>query len=315
MSDSLAEHFSSTLIMSNFLSEHRSRCLPSLTKASLSSLKLSLSSSLSFPPFELPLPCLAATTDLTPSTRRSPRARRRPTDLPSLIIQPSKTSPSPPSRPRIVRRSSWADARSCRFEEDKARRELEAESSESSSSEEEEDNKARIDSFPPRRPPIHPLHRRGRSDPGPATSSSMNKRDLRRTLLKRRATLSQNSSPSRPSAIPTLHEPVPPPRPYRSRRSIESAQALRLKTFNFPSTSTSPFLSLELPPAPPSSISSFSSSNSACSKFSDDSSEEEDTSDSSDSEEDELEVGEDKTNAFDLELDLFPRPPSPPSSP
>ncbi|GAA5847970.1 hypothetical protein JCM3766R1_005925 [Sporobolomyces carnicolor] len=316
--DPLAEHFAWTLKHSIRAFEHaaQSRRVPS----SHSRLEESFNSVLSFSTMLEQQPPLGATS--SPSTRRSPRQRQsstRPTRLESVPLGAAVG-------PRTVRRNSWADPRSQHH-----RRELDRHSDKSGSDTDDGDDesdgpfsKAKIDSFPPRRPPIRPIHRRVRSDPGPTSSAASHKRDLRRTLLKRRATLSQQSAaPPRPVPAPIEISPstrAPPPSAHRSRRSIEMAQALRMKTFNFPSTTTSPFLST------PSSSSSFSSSaNSVRSRFSDDSSSssssassDEDESDactseseSDDDEEREHDGRKSKMNAFDLELDLFPQPPSP----
>ncbi|GAA5991542.1 hypothetical protein JCM5350_002609 [Sporobolomyces pararoseus] len=304
--DLLSDHFASSLISANRQLEQNFQTLPSLTRASLSSLEMSFNTSLHASPS--PETTLSLRKQSTPS-RRLLRANQTASELPSFVTRPSPppsaSSSAPSPKPKIVRRHSWADTRSSRNEEEAYRR-AKLEGLESNSSDEEEN----VVPFPPRRPSLHPLHRRVRSDPGPSSSISSGKRDLRRTLLKRRATLNQKSS--RPSPPPS--SPLPPP--PRSRHSIETLQAYKFKTFSFPSTSSSPFLS-----PTPSSNSSFSSSSystSVSSRFSDDSSSEDysssasDTSESESEEDDEEEEFGLKTNAFDLELDLFPRPPSPP---
>ncbi|GAA5887870.1 hypothetical protein JCM16303_007365 [Sporobolomyces ruberrimus] len=304
--DYLSDHFASTLRCSNRKLERRSRHLPSLTRDSLTSLELSLNN------LRLPqiFPFLAShsTESLSCSPLRS-KLNQRPAAV--AISDPSSASaPSRPSLPPMTRRYSWADARSSRREE---RWRSGSDSSSGSSGEDSEgESSIKINAFPPRRPSLRPLHRRVRSDPGPNSSTSTNKRDLRRSLLKRRATLTQSSSQRPTVSLGAL--PPPPARPPRSRRSIDTAQALRLKTFNFPSTSTSPFLSASSNSSSsgPSSNSSFSSANSVGSRFSDDSSSDSSGSETDDSEDEEDREG--RKNAFDLELDLFPCPPSPASS-
>ncbi|GAA6022111.1 hypothetical protein JCM11491_002113 [Sporobolomyces phaffii] len=306
--DSLSLHFASTLLSSNQQLERRSTGQPSLTRDSLCSLEISLNS-LRLPPAAAP--CRSSFRPAAePSLYTSSQASS--TRLPSFFSRVDGTTTkasSRPSKPPTNRRNSWSDARSCSKEE---RRRIQQDSESdtgagSSGDESDGETRVKLDSFPPRRPSPHPLHRRVRSDPGPA-SHSPPKRDLRRALLKRRATLTQQRSPSRPppSPIPSFTLPA------RSRRSIETSQALRLKTFNFPCTSASPFLS---PSPAPSSVSSFSSSsaNSVGSRFSDDSDDSDAASSGSETSESE---GEDddydgKPNPFDLSLDLFPSPPSP----
>ncbi|GAA5835458.1 hypothetical protein JCM5353_000149 [Sporobolomyces roseus] len=305
--DRLAYYFESTLKSANLSLEQRQR--HSLTQTSLSSLTTSLDYlATCFPPTPPQYPVQKST---EPSRRPKLSLRTRPETISLLRDQPS---PSPSSFPSAMmeRRRSWSDPRSLRRD-----LQIEGSSSGSSSSSEEEEENMKFEQFPPRRLNFRPsYHRRGRSDPGPSSSSSSNsnKRDLRRSLLKRRATLTHrsNTSQSSSSSNASRDEPLPPPLqrspPRRPRRSLDSPQALRLKTFNFPSTSSSPFL------LAPSANSSYSSSaSSERSRFSDDSSSEEDESDtSSDGEDGEFE--KESGNSFDLELDLFPVPPSPSSS-
>ncbi|GAA5944199.1 uncharacterized protein JCM15063_000178 [Sporobolomyces koalae] len=223
----------------------------------------------------------------------------------------SKPSNSP-QEPTRARRRSCPDPVAHYHGTDGLQR-LQAMNSLDADSTEEEDpsESSKIIQFPPRR---QLLHRRHRSDPGPSSSAitdTHTKRDLRRTLLKRRATLSKHFNQ------PVLSSELPS-RPRVRPSFTETAQSMRLKTFNFPSTSSSPFLLVGQPASSPAGVhslaSSSSSSSSGRSHFSEDSSSESSSSETewSESDDDEDDEPETRKNAFNLSLDLFPRPPCPP---